>query len=455
MNFADIGPLDAAIYATVNVTLLVSAFLVFLAQPGFMMLEVGSVSRKNALNDIYKNFLDICLGAILFWLYGWDIIRGASPLIPFLEEIGLASSSAPREPLIRPHETVACFFHLTLAMTAATICGGAVSGRIRPCVYIAFAGIFAGLVYPLFAFTIWHPQGLLYHVLFDYAGSLVVSGAGAAAGLAGTLLLRPRIGFNGYDPVGLGREQIIRIAQRHAPHNMPVAAIGVFLIWVGWLGLSFGAYVAGGVPSVEAAGDGALASVVFRIGYIAGVAILAPAAAALTVAMLHMLLKEDRDLLDTMNGLIAGAVAVLAGVHVFAPWHAVVVGIVAAIIYRFSRAACERLSIDDPVQALASHGLPGLFGVGAASFVAVRFDMVVGFTQLGLALLTFAAIMGVSAALFIAICAVRKAWLVATRGALTRERLGGSMMRIDYRTEIGGIDLEMHGQDAYSFGAKD
>ncbi|MCI4665224.1 MAG: hypothetical protein MRY74_10940 [Neomegalonema sp.] len=447
--------LDFSIFFGLNIILFVAAILVLLMQPGFMMLETGAVSRLNAINDIYKNLLDICFGAVAFWLVGWDILTGASPLTPLLSQIGLAAAEpAATATVIKPDPTINFLFQLGFATTAATICSGAVTGRIRPHVYLVFAGLFTGFFYPLIAFTVWHPLGLLYGVFYDFAGSIVVHASGAAAGLAGTLLLRPRLAYNGYDPIGLGREQLFRVAKRHAPHNLPLAALGVVFLWIGWFGFNGGTLFANGLASPALAGTDVLSTTVAEFGRIAAATILAPAAAALTATLIHLLTGEDRSLLDTMNALLAGAVAVTAGANRFDAVDALLVGVVAGAAYRVGVVVLERRSVDDPVNAIAVHGLPGLVGVVAAplgagvpSFQAALNQGAIG---VGLFFVVFFSSLFMFALLNGLYALIRR-----VIGARDEEGPAPVAMRVPYRTEMLGIDAEVHGQDAYSFSAKE
>ena len=425
-------------------------------QPGFMLLEVGSISRLNALNDIYKNFLDVCCGAVFFWLIGWDILTGQSPVTDLLINLGLANNAAAGvEPRISPNDDIAFLFQLSFASTAATISSGAVSGRIRPHVYLIFTGFFTAIIYPTIAFSVWNPSGLLYGVFTDFAGSVVVHSTGAAAGLAGTLLLGPRIGFNGYDPIGVGREETFEITRRHAPHNMPLAAIGIFLLWLGWFGFNGGTTFADGVAlSAGQTPIEALAAAFETFGNVMVVTILGPAAAALTVTVMHALFNEDRDILDTMNGLIAGAVGITAGSDTLTASQAIVVGIAAAVVFRATRTLCEKRFIDDPVNVIAAHGLTGVLGVAAVGLTTGDDGVSAMIRQGGIGLAIFAAAFLASLALFTVIDIAAKLTRAALKPSSLRQIMAERPMRVPYRTEIYGIDAATHGQDAYNFGSR-
>ena len=427
-------------------------------QPGFTMYEVGSISRLNAVNDIFKNFLNICAGALAFSLIGWDIQTGESFLTPYLADVGLARAAADVDALsqIKPHDAIGFLFQLGFATTAAAICSGAVTGRIRPHVYVAFAACYTGVTYPLIAFTVWHPQGLLFGAFQDFAGSVVVHSSGAAAGLAATLLLRPRIGFNGYDPVGLGPERLFIIAKRHAPHNIPLAALGASVLWIGWFGLTCGSLLIHGIPipSGQIAAAAGFPAIIEALGGVATATLLAPAAAALTVTAIQLTQRQYGDVLDAMSGLIAGAVAVGAGANIYGPAEAILVGMVAGALYKFTRFLFERLFIDDPVATVAAHGFTGILGVCAVGFLKNSADPTAAAlwqASVGIGLFSIVFLMSILFFVVVSIVFRLVERIVAPQPAGPRP----FAMRVAYRTEVKGIDAALHGQDAYSFGSKE
>lgn len=450
---AGIGSVDPGLFAVINIAVLISAILVFMMQPGFMLLEVGLVSRLNAINDIYKNLLDTCAGALAFYVIGWDVLTGQSSLTPLLVSAGFANP--PPEVAVetlQPSASMAFVFQLAFATTAATICSGAVTGRIRPHAYLVFAALFTGLIYPLIAFSVWHPQGLLFGRFYDFAGSVVVHAAGAAAGLAGSVLLRPRIGYNGYDPLNLGREQLFRLAKRHAPHNLPIAALGAFLLWIGWFGFNGGALFIGGAEAASVEDADGVAALFARLGDVFAATVIAPAAAALTVSAIHVFLKEDRSLMDALNALIAGAVAVTAGAALYTPGEAALVGVGAALVFRLARAAFERTNIDDPVHAIAAHGFTGVFGVAAVGFVGPDAGVETALLQAAFGLAVFLWIFLLSLVGFGLVGLGARLVGRSDHGDAPRPRSG---LRLAYRIEINGVDAELHGQSAYGSDAKD
>ena len=450
-----VTPADFGLFAALNIGVLLAAILVFMMQPGFMLLEVGSISRKNALNDAFKNALDFCICAIAFWLIGYDIITGESIVVEGLRLIGLVRPVLDNPVVITASEPLIFLFQLAFASTAVTICSGAVTARVWPGTYLLFVCMFASVIYPVVAFLVWNPAGVLYGVLSDFAGSIVVHSAGAAAGLAGTLLLRPRIGFNGYNPVGLTREQLFKIAARHAPHNLPLAALGVFFLWIGWYGFNAGTLLVNGVvPSPSGNPTEAalrLNQVMTELGDIAVATALAPASAALTMALYRFVRRQDIDLLETLNAALAGLVAVTAGANGYSPGQAILVGAGAALVFRVVRSGLVRASIDDPVGAIAVHGLTGVYGVVAVALTQPDNAPLFAFQQGAFGLIVIAGVFLASLAAFKIAQFVSSLAAVATGRQNIRDVWSENMLRIDPRTEITGIDETLHGQDAYNF----
>ncbi|MEL6979381.1 MAG: hypothetical protein AAGM38_11985 [Pseudomonadota bacterium] len=447
---------DYAVLAAVNIGVFVSAILVIMMQPGFMLLEAGSVSRKNAINNIFKNMIDFCVGGLVFWAVGFSVFSGEGPVIDLLGSLGLTKDPGPAGPAtLSPADTLFFLFQLGFASAAVTVSSGAVTARISPYAYLLFAGMFTGVIYPVVGFLVWHPAGVLYGEFTDFAGAVVVHSTGAAAGLAGAVLLRPRIGFNGYDPVGLGQEQLLRIAASHAPHNTPIAALGVFLLWIGWFGFNGGTLLAAGAPSgvLNEGVDpiGALPGLMDGFGVVLVNTALAPCAAVLTLMAFQTLLGEDLNFQDLLNSVIAGLVAVTAAADVLSTPMALVAGAAAALVYRATRFALAAFSIDDPVGAMPAHGLTGVLGAAMVASAAPEGWLGVAISQTAYALAIFVGVFLASAIAFVlAAWACRLGYLISGRIGL-RDAFRGEFLRVDFETEIYGLDESLHGQDAYNF----
>lgn len=440
---------DAAMYAAINLGVFASAVLVFMMQPGFMLLEAGTVSRKNAINNLFKNLIDFAAGGLVFWTVGFAIFSGEGPIVALLAEYGLTQAPPAAAASLAPADSLYFLFQFGFASAAVTITSGAVTGRIAPFPYLLFAALFTGVIYPVVGFLVWHPTGALYGLFSDFAGGVVVHSVGAAAGLAGAVMLRPRLGFNGYDPVGLGDEQLFRIAASHAPHNTPIAAMGVFLLWIGWFGFNGGSLFAAGLPA--GAGAEALGPTMEQFGSILVNTALAPCAAVTVTLFIQGALRLDLNMQDLLNSVIAGLVAITAGADQLGPTGAIIAGAAAALIYRWTKAMMIALSVDDPVGAVAAHGLTGIFGAVCIAMAAPEAMVDVALTQ---AKWGFAIFGGVLVASMIAF---KLCDIVSRVAALLSGRAGfsqiwrGSFLRVDYETEVEGLDEQVHGQDAYNF----
>ena len=326
---------DITLLTTINIAVFISAVLVFIMQPGFMLLEAGSVSRKNAINNLFKNLIDFAAGGLIFWAVGYMTFSGEGPIVAWIAEMGWAQTAPPSAPKLDPADSIYFLFQLGFASAAVTISSGAVTGRISPYAYLIFAMLFTGVIYPVIGYAVWHPTGPLYGVFTDFAGGVVVHAVGAAAGLAGAVMLRPRLGYNGYNPIGLEDERLFRIAASHAPHNTPIAALGVMLLWIGWFGFNGGTLFAGGLPT--AVNEQSVTGPMELFGAILVNTALAPCAAVVVTVLIQAMLRIDLNMQDILNSVIAGLVAVTAAADQITPLGAVVAGAGAAIVYRTTR----------------------------------------------------------------------------------------------------------------------
>ena len=442
---------------TINVTLFICAVLVMFMQPGFMLLEAGSVSRKNAINNIFKNFLDFCMCGLMFWWIGYDILSGESHVTTLMLAIGLANEAPPAiEGGILPSEPILIFFQLVFASTAITVTSGTVTGRIRPFHYLFYSVFFAGIIYPLVAFTVWNPMGLLAGVFTDFAGAMVVHGLGAFAGLAGALMLGPRIGFFRYGAEEYGAEVVDELADSHQPHSVPLAALGVFLLWIGWFGFNAGTHFGAGLePFGDLEGGDLLAPIhaIFdTFSQIIANTVLAPAAAAFFVTSLLLIRQEELDMQKILNGAIAGLVAITASCHIASELGAVIIGAIAGIVLVYSFDVIDMLRIDDPVGAFPAHGVSGVLGVVAVAFFPGEGQSFVNlfFAQLFGAVL----IAGFSFGCAFAVFSLSKLVMVGLYkvGILSdmEPGFGDNLLRVVPEVELEGLDLHLHGRDAYN-----
>lgn len=340
---------------------ILAAVLVFFMQAGFALVETGFTRSKNAVNIIMKNMMDVSVGALVFFALGFGIMFGTSASGWFGTD-GFFLSGLGDDPW-----TFAFFlFQAVFAATAATIVSGAVAERTKFTGYLIFSIVITGLIYPVFGSWAWgglfNGSGWLEGLGFiDFAGSTVVHSVGGWAALAGALVVGARNGK--YDDVG--RPQHI------AGHSLPLAALGVFILWFGWFGFNAGSTTAGTAD----------------IALIAMNTFLAAGAGA-TAAMAISWLKSGKpDAPLTLNGVLGGLVGITAGCANLDPAYAILTGAIAGVIVVFSTALLDRF-VDDAVGAVTVHGVCGAWGTLAAGMFNAgnMFDPgIVGIQLLGIA----------------------------------------------------------------------
>jgi ammonium transporter, Amt family len=339
-----------------TVWVVVAAVLVMFMQAGFALLEAGLTRAKNAAHIAGKNVLVFGLCSLVYWAAGFGLafgdgngLLGTSGFLPDGEAL-LAVAKAPFSAFTSIPGASAYLFEVVFAGVAVAIVWGAMAERAKLWVYFAFGSLFT-LVYSVVSHWIWHPSGWLYGLgMQDFAGSTVVHYQGALAALAGALLLGPRLGRFGTD----GRAHPI------PGHNMPYAVLGTIILWFGWFGFNPGSTL--GVVTGERLG---------YFGYVALTTNLAAAAGALGGIATAWLVLKKPDITMMLNGAIGALVAVTAASGFVAPWAAVLIGLVAGAIGVVGVLAVERLRIDDPIGAVAVHGLSGVWGTLATGLFAV------------------------------------------------------------------------------------
>jgi ammonium transporter, Amt family len=343
--------------AASTIWVVVAAILVMFMQAGFSFLEAGLTRMKNVGHIAAKNVLVLGIASIVYYLVGFGIafgdggngLFGGSGFAPDVDTL-LAIGTAPFSWFGTVPAAGAYLFQVVFAAVSLAIVWGAMAERTRLWVYFAFGIVFT-LIYSVVSHWIWHPDGWLFAKgMQDFAGSTVVHYQGALAALAGALLLGPRLGKFGPD----GKANAI------PGHNMAFTTLGVIILWFGWFGFNAGSTF--GV----ATGD--------KLGYFAYVALttnVAAAAGALGGVIVSWLVIGKPDLSMTLNGVIAALVAVTAACGFVAPWAAIVIGLVAGAIAVVGVLAVERAGIDDPIGAVAVHGMAGVWGTLATGIFAV------------------------------------------------------------------------------------
>ena len=399
-----------------TVWVLLAAFLVFFMQAGFGMVEAGFIRAKNACNILTKNFLDYCTASIMFFLVGYAFMFGEGNGFIGLSAFGLSSSGSCPDNL-----SVWAFwlFQAAFCGAAATIVAGAMAERMKFPAYLMYTVIISALIYPIIGHWVWG-GGWLGEIGFgDFAGSTVVHATGGWAAFIGAVLLGPRIGkYNANGAV-----------KAIAGHSIPLASLGVFILWFGWFGFNPG--------STLGVGDGKL------IGLVAINTNLAAASGAICAMITVWIRYGKPDLSMTMNGALAGLVAITAGCAFVDPWAAIAIGAVGGVIVVFGVTLLDRIRVDDPVGAVSVHGMNGIWGTLAVglfgqSSLGLTNDGLFyggGLTQLGVqALGTF-------------VCATFALVSMGIVFLLIKKTIG---LRVSRDEELRGLDIGEHGMESYA-----
>ena len=341
--------------ATSTVWVVVAAVLVLFMQAGFAFLEAGLTRMKNVGHIAAKNALVLALAAITYYLVGFGLafgdggngIVGGGGFVPSVETL-LAVGAEPFSWFAAVPASAAFLFQVAFAAVSLAIVWGAMAERTKLWVYFAFGIVFT-VIYSVVSHWIWSPDGWLFAKgMQDFAGSTVVHYQGALAGLAGALLLGPRLG-----------KYVDGKPQPIPGHNMAFVTLGVLILWFGWFGFN-----AGSTLSVDFGGVGFFA-------YVALNTVLGASAGVLGAVVTSWALIKKPDLSMMLNGAIGGLVAITAACAFVAPWAAILIGAVAGAIVVGGSLLVERVGIDDPVGALAAHGMSGVWGTIALGFLTV------------------------------------------------------------------------------------
>jgi len=331
-------------------------------QAGFALLEAGFSRAKNAVNIIMKNVMDASAGALVFFAVGFGLMFGPS-WGGLVGTDGFFLTGIGDQPETWTYAFY--FFQAVFAATAATIVSGAVAERIKFSGYLVFSVAITGVIYPVFGAWAWgglfNGSGWLEALGFiDFAGSTVVHSVGGWAALAGALVVGPRVGKYAKDGT-----------PRSIPgHSLPLAALGVFILWLGWFAFNAGS---------TTAGTPAIAKIALNTFVAAG----AGAATAMAVTWID---GGTPDATMTLNGVLGGLVGITAGCAALTPPFAILTGAVAGVIVVYATRALETV-VDDPVGAIAVHGVCGAWGtIAAGLFNASGFSLAqVGVQALGVA----------------------------------------------------------------------
>jgi Amt family ammonium transporter len=413
---AESSPIDAVkeeLQTNINIVwTCVAAFLVFFMQAGFAMVETGFTRAKNAVNILMKNLMDFSIGSLAFFLVGFGLMFGKTNGLFGTTLFGLGGV----EPGTHWNWTF-LIFQTVFAATAATIVSGAMAERTKFIAYLVYSAVISLVIYPVFGSWAWGSllegggwlEGLGFH---DFAGSTVVHSIGGWLALAGAVVLGARVGKYGPD----GKPRAI------TGHNIPLAALGVFILWFGWFGFN---------PGSTTVGNG-------QIGYIAVTTNLAAAAGAVVAMIVAWVIMKKPDASMALNGALAGLVAITCPCDGVTPFGSIIIGAVAGALVVLSVMFFDHvLKVDDPVGAVSVHGVNGLWGTLSYGLFAMDGGLFYGggFKQLGVqalgAVTAFAWAFGIGLALFYGI--------KATIG-----------LRVTPEEELKGLDLGEHGMEAYA-----
>ena len=399
-----------AMYTTNNTWMLVATFLVFIMHLGFASLEAGLTRAKNTVNILFKNVAIISIGLLTYAVIGFNLMYpGDFSLGAWFGFGGFGIGVGPENLMVAGDDGVGIYtywtdfiFQAMFAATAATIVSGAVAERIKLHSFLIFSAIYVALVYPWLGSWKWGGGWLDAMGFYDFAGSTLVHSVGGWAALAGVILLGPRLGkyvSGGIRPI-LG-------------HNMPLATIGVFLLWLGWFGFNGGSVLSA---------DPGLVSFVFVT------TALAAASGVIGAMTLSWMIQKKPDLTMALNGALAGLVGITAGADVVSVISAIIIGVIAGFLVVASVMILDRCKLDDPVGAISVHLTCGIWGTLAVGIFSSDFS----FTTQLVGVLAYGVVSFISAmVIFLAIKAI----------------FG---LRVDEKEERGGLDISEHGMEAYS-----
>ena len=342
--------MDSGLFTANNVWMMLATALVFFMHTGFAFLEIGLTRSKNTINILFKNIFIITVGLLLYYAWGFNMMypgfeEGSAGIFQFsMDSFGI---SAPENGMTPEYADggytwwTDFLFQGMFAATAATIVSGAVAERMKIGAFMIFTVLYVGLVYPIVGAWKWGGGFLDSWGFYDFAGSTLVHSVGGWAALAGIILLGPRNGK--YTSKGIRPIQ---------GHSMPLAAIGVFLLFFGWFGFNGGSVLSA---------DPALTSLVFTT------TAMAAAAGAIGSFFTSYFMFKSYDLSMVLNGILGGLVGITAGADIMSVTDSIIIGLIAGIIIPISVTMFDKLKLDDPVGATSVHLVCGIWGTLAVA----------------------------------------------------------------------------------------
>ena len=404
---------STALFTANNVWMMICTALVFFMHLGFSFLEIGLTRQKNTINILFKNFFVITIGLLLYCIGGFNLMypgfdEGAMGVLKFAG-FGIAP---PEGGMTAEYASggytwwTDFLFQGMFAATAATIVSGAVAERIKLSAFMLFTIFYLGLVYPIIGSWKWGGGFLDSWGFYDFAGSTLVHSVGGWAALVAVALLGARIGKFTKE----GKPNAI------PGHNIPLAAAGVLILWLGWFGFNGGSVLSA---------DPELTSLTLVT------TCLAAAAGGVSSAIFSNFLYKNYDLTMFMNGVLGGLVGITAGADQMGPTDAILIGTIAGVIIVAGVAFIDRIKLDDPVGAIAVHLICGVWGTLAVGIFGNLASIQQFFIQLA----------GVS---IVGGFSVLTAFIILF---ILKKTIG---LRVDTEEEIKGLDLTEHGMDAYA-----
>jgi Amt family ammonium transporter len=394
------------------VWLFLGAALVFIMQAGFALVETGLTRAKNATNIIMKNLMDFCLGAVVYWAIGWGLMYGDSAG-GFIGTTQFFYNVADN-----PDYYMNWFFQVVFAATAATIVSGAMAERTKFKSYLIYTCFISALIYPISGHWVWGGGWLSELKFHDFAGSTVVHSVGGWAALMGAAVLGPRQGK--YSKGADGKT----LVKAFPGHSITLACLGVFLLWFGWYGFNGASTLSGSSPD---------------IARVCVTTTLAAAAGTIGALFTSWIWFKKPDASMSLNGALAGLVAITAPCGVVSPLSALIIGVLGGILVVFSVEFIDKvLKIDDPVGATSVHLTCGIWGTLAVG--------IFGDPELLATGLSRGAQVGVQA---IGVLSVG-AWAALTSLILfflIKVTVG---LRVNPKEELIGLDITEHKSEAYS-----
>ncbi|MEM7335492.1 MAG: ammonium transporter [Chloroflexota bacterium] len=393
-------------FAIDNLTMFIAAVLVLFMQAGFALVESGFNSGKNTINILFKNIMDMGVGAILYFLIGYQIMYPGD----FNGFIGFGGVGIPGQDALDagyfPHYQTDFLFQVAFAATAATIVSGAVAGRMQFRSYLVYSAALTGLIYPIAGSWQWGGGFLSAMGFHDFAGSLIVHAVGGFAGLAGAMILGPRIGRFNKDGTSNGLPG----------HNITAATLGVFILLIGWFGFNPGSVLA-------MTGE---ANTIAVVTVAVNTFLAACAGAVVATAISTFMSSGKPDIGYALNGMLAGLVGITANADIVSNFSALFIGGIAGALVVGGMVFLEKVKIDDPVGAWPVHGLCGIWGgIAAALF---------GPANLGVQLIG---------------SVVYCAWAFVTMGLVFYALKAAGILRVSEKEELEGLDLSEHGAVNY------